>query len=270
MKCSPNTVNELEKRYCHIIDFINKKHITDLNVDEIEADELRTFIAKKDNTRWVYVALDRKSRMILHFHIGKRDTEDAKIFLSGLSHKLNDVSQVATDCLKSYISAVAKTPYGRIESAVSSIGLLRAKHLGEKLGRAITNRIETHNGNIRQHVSRMARKTRGFSRKEESLRRQLTLFFFYYNFIKRHKTLKTTPARVMRITNDEVDWESKLTEYDNMFNEMVDKPTERKRKITLPLKSSIGQKEKLDFIRDMAEKEGFKKKKKALVIPIAV
>lgn len=267
VKCSTCAVSELQKRYCHIIEFLNRKYITGLCIDEIEADELRTFIAKKDNIRWIYVAMDRNSRMVIHFHIGKRDTEDAKIFLVGLSHKLSSVSQVATDCLKSYVSAVERTPYGRIEAAVSSIGLLRSARAGERLGRAITNRIETHNGTIRQHISRLARRTRCFSKKEEGLRQHLTLFFFYYNFIKRHKSLKATPALVAGIT-DEAFWINKILEYDMLFTETANNTNSKKtyglvENVPNEVKS-IGQSDIDEFRKELIGLDGIKTKAKVI------
>lgn len=267
--CAKASISELQKRFCLIIEFLNRKYITDLSIDEIEADELRTFIKHKDNIRWVYVAMDRKSRMILHFHIGNRDNTDAKIFLTGLSYKLNNISQVSTDCLKSYVSAVAKTPYGRIEAATSSIGLLRSKYYGQKLGRTITNRIETHNGNIRQHVSRLIRRTRCFSKKEEGLRQHLTLFFFYYNFIKIHKTLKTTPAVISGIT-DEAFWENKIIEYDNLFTETYFNADSKTYGIVGNGTTSIGEQEGIEFKNEFKDKKrGSYKKNGAKIIKLS-
>ena len=216
--CSKQTVSLLMARYYSICDYLNRKLIQQLDIAEIEADEIRTFVRVKTNIKWIYVALDRDSRMIINFHIGSRDTHDAKIFLQDLSHKLSSKAKVSTDCLKSYISAVAKTPNGRIDSAINSIGLLRAADYKRELKRSITNRIETHNGNIRQHVSRLTRKTRCFSKSEERLKQHLTLFFFYYNFIKVHTSLKTTPAVFAEISDKPFTFDV-LIDYDNMFTE---------------------------------------------------
>lgn len=215
--CSVNTIKKFQVRISEIIDFINSKYIKDLDVEEIEADEIRTFVDHKTNIKWVYIALDRKSRMVLHFHVGKRDTNDARIFLEGLSAKLNAISKVSTDCLKSYISAVEQNPENYTPvSKTDSIELLRSKCLGRKLGRTITNRIETHNGNVRQHISRLTRRTRCFSKKTECLEQHLTLFFFYYNFIKKHQSLKTTPCESAGLINQAFTL-NQLIEYDLMF-----------------------------------------------------
>lgn len=136
--CSTCVVSELQRRYSTIIDFLNRRYIHDLKMPEIEADEIRTFVGNKKNIKWVYIALDRESRMVLHFHIGSRDANDAEIFLSGLSDRLSEVSQVSTDCLASYVAAVQRTRTWCDRYSTESIELQSARYFGRVLGRGIT------------------------------------------------------------------------------------------------------------------------------------
>lgn len=214
--CSTCSVTEIQRRYSTIIDFLDRRYIVDLDMPEIEADEIRTYVLNKKNVRWVYIALDRKSRMILHFHIGSRDANDAEIFLSGLSDKLNEISQVSTDCLASYCAAVDKTRSWNDFYSTEAIDLYSARHLGRVLGRGITNHIERANGTVRQHVSKLTRKTLCFAKKDESLRQHLSLFFFYYNFIKVSNKTKTVPAVAAGIIGRKFTFDN-LMEYDLMF-----------------------------------------------------
>ena len=232
--CSKQTITLLLARFSAIVDYLNKKLVRDIEIEMVEADEIRTFVRIKENIRWIYIAMDRESRLVINFHVGSRDAVDAKIFLSDLSYKLNSKTPVAMDCLKSYVTAVKRTPYGRIEAATSSIGLLRAKDYKKELPRSITNRIETHNGNVRQHVSRLTRKTRCFSKSDDKLKQHLNLFFFYYNFIKIHKAIKTTPAVSSGIADKPFTFDV-LIDYDNMFTENPSKrgkykPREKKKR----------------------------------------
>lgn len=249
--CSKQTISLLLKRFSSICDYLNRKLITNIEINEIEADELRTFVRIKTNIRWVYVAMDRDSRFIINFHIGNRDTYDAKIFLTELSYRLSSKTNVSTDCLTSYVSAVSKTPYGRIEAATSSIGLLRAVDYQKKLKRSITNRIESHNGNIRQHVSRLIRKTRCFSKCQERLKQHLTLFFFYYNFIKKHQSLSTTPSVSIGVSDTPLSFNA-IIDYDNMYTENPGKrgsykPKEKKVKVRdMPIDNDFLEKVKKD------------------------
>lgn len=214
--CSTCSVTEIQRRYSTIIDFLDRRYILNLEMPEIEADEIRTYVLNKKNVRWVYIALDRKSRMIIHFHIGSRDANDAEIFLSGLSDKLSATSQVSTDCLASYVSAVNKTRSWNDFYSTEAIDLYSARHLGRVLGRGITNHIERANGTVRQHVSKLTRKTLCFAKKDESLRQHLSLFFFYYNFMKVTKLYKTVPAVSAGLIESKFTFDT-LIEYDLMF-----------------------------------------------------
>jgi IS1 family transposase len=255
--CSIAAAVELQKRFCGIIEFLNRRYIKNLDMIDIEADEIRTFVYKKNNIRWIYIALDRKSRLVIHFHIGKRDTNDANIFLTGLSDKLKETSRISTDCLKSYTAAVAKTPLGYLPTGTESIYLLRARTFGNALTRDITNRVESHNGNVRQHVSRLTRKTRCFSKKELGLYQQLTLFFFYYNFIKKQKTIKTTPALFAKIIHKPFSIDD-LVAYDLMFTGNVNNTD------TLNSYGKVGggfDKDEMEiFLAEMSNIEGTKRK----------
>ena len=39
---------------------------------EVEADELASFVQKKSNKQWVWIAMDAKTRQIIAFHVGDR------------------------------------------------------------------------------------------------------------------------------------------------------------------------------------------------------
>src|SRR5262245_7792264 len=45
---------------------------------EVEADELSSFVQKKANKRWIWIALDAKSRQVIAFHVGDRSRKSAK------------------------------------------------------------------------------------------------------------------------------------------------------------------------------------------------
>ncbi len=50
-------------------------------------------------------------------------------------------------------------------------------------------------------MRRFTRLTNGFSKKVENLRAAVALHFCHYNFIRRHATIKTTPALAAGVTD---------------------------------------------------------------------
>lgn len=57
-----------------------------------------------------------------------------------------------------------------------------------------TSYIERLNATTRLHMRRLTRLTLAFSKKRENFEAAVALHFAYYNFVKRHNTLRCTPA----------------------------------------------------------------------------
>jgi len=57
-----------------------------------------------------------------------------------------------------------------------------------------TSFAERQNLNVRMHTRRFSRLTNAFSKKVENHAHSVALFAMYYNFVRIHKTLRTTPA----------------------------------------------------------------------------
>jgi hypothetical protein len=63
-----------------------------------------------------------------------------------------------------------------------------------------TSYAERNNLNVRMHSRRLTRLTNAFSKKIENHRHAMALHFMYYNFVRIHKTLRTTPAMAAGVT----------------------------------------------------------------------
>ena len=57
-----------------------------------------------------------------------------------------------------------------------------------------TSHIERLNATTRLHVKRLSRLTLAFSKKLENFKAAVALHFAYYNFVRRHNSLRCTPA----------------------------------------------------------------------------
>jgi hypothetical protein len=63
-----------------------------------------------------------------------------------------------------------------------------------------TSHVERQNLSIRMGMRRMTRLTNAFSKKWENLEAAYSLWFAYYNFCRKHQSLKATPAMTAGLT----------------------------------------------------------------------
>ena len=64
-----------------------------------------------------------------------------------------------------------------------------------------TSYVESHNLTMRMHCRRLNRLTTGYSKKLENFKAAIGLYFGYYNLVKIHSTLRTTPAMAAGVTS---------------------------------------------------------------------
>lgn len=107
-----------------------------------EMDEMRFFIRKKKNEMWLAYAIDKETKQVSNFYIGKRNNNTLKAVIRTLEN--SNAVKIFTDGLKNY-------PY-LISNKIHVVK------------RYATNSIERKNLSIRIHLKRFSRKTICFSR----------------------------------------------------------------------------------------------------------
>lgn len=129
----------------------------------IELDEMWTFIGKKKNKFWLWIALDRKSRMIVAFHVGKRDEAACRAFWQKIPEAIREKAIFYTDLWKAYQNVIPHKQHRPQED------------------RGQTNHVERFNGTIRHLCSRLVRQNYAFSKKLENLVAHLNIIIEDYN-----------------------------------------------------------------------------------------
>lgn len=212
-----------------------EKRIRKVKVADIQADEIWGFVRMKDKTRkrrgkdeeglgdaYTWVCMERDSKLIIAWHLGKRTAKDAEIFLEKIYRAVDGTDnrfQMTTDGYGAYPDAVSYSLGTRVDyaqlikqyaapeaddhrySPSVCTGAKPVPVIGNPDPEKIcTSHIERQNLTIRMCMRRMTRLTNGFSKKWDNLRAAFALQFAYYNFCRIHKTLRCTPAMAAGIT----------------------------------------------------------------------
>jgi IS1 family transposase len=195
-----------------------------LPCSRIEVDEIWGFVGKKDRnvhvgdslevgSVWTWCAIDADTKLVPTFKVGQRNAATATAFLQDVSSRLAYRVQLTSDGFHGYSEAVARSfgadvDYAQIvkvygtyafgERRYSTSGVLHAKKNvfwgSPDLDLISTSYVERLNATTRLHMRRLTRLTHAFSKKYENFVAAVGLHFAYYNFAKRHTTLKCTPA----------------------------------------------------------------------------
>jgi hypothetical protein len=182
---------------------------------------------------WTGICAD--SKLIISWLVGGRGLEYASPFMNDLRARLVNRVQLTSDGDKAYLQAVDEAfgedvdfaqlikIYGgttpedqRRYSPAECIGCTPTPVTGNPNPKHIsTSFAERQNLSMRMHMRRFRRLTNGFSKKLENHIHMVALYTVFYNLVRVHKTLKTTPAVAAGIA-DRV-WT--VTEICNMMEE---------------------------------------------------
>jgi len=141
------------------------------DTEAVELDEVWSFVHKKGNKQWVWLALSYQSRQVLAMVVGDRSESTCRKLWERLPPAYRRLT-VFTDFYQAYQSVVPKALH---------------HPCGKDSG--LTNTVERFNNTLRQRVGRMVRKTLSFSKSAQMHLLCLRLFIDDYNryCVKRYK-----------------------------------------------------------------------------------
>jgi|SRR5689334_15269962 len=203
-----------------------------LDCANIQIDEIWGFIGKKQKRVgeadspelgdvWTFIAIDADTKLVPCFRVGKRTSDHANAFVGDLASRMKNRIQLSSDSLHAYAQAVelsfgCNVDYGQLikvyatsemypESRYSPGEVVEIKKtiiMGmPDVDKISTSYIESQNLTVRMHCRRLTRLTNAFSKKLANFKAAIALHYGYYNFVKRHTTLRCTPAMAAGIAN---------------------------------------------------------------------
>jgi IS1 family transposase len=230
---SKNTVIKLVIDTGKACSWYQDRLFRNLTCKRIQVDEIWNFVyAKQKNVAtaktapadagdvWTWTAIDADTKLMPSWFVGNRDSESAIIFMNDLAARLANRIQLTSDGHKAYLEAIegafgadidyamlvkvygaspdsAKGRYSPAECTGSRKerieGTPDPKHVS-------TSFSERSNLTLRMHMRRFTRLTNAFSKKIENHTHAVALHMMYYNFVRIHQTLRTTPAMAAGIT----------------------------------------------------------------------
>jgi IS1 family transposase len=172
---------------------------------------------------WTWTAICAETKLVPSWLVGARDLEHATAFVQDLSERLSGRVQITSDGHRAYLQAVETAFGGNVDYAmlIKLYGPEGTKESpearyspGECCGtksqpisgnpdpaHISTSYAERQNLTMRMRMRRFTRLTNAFSKKLENLEHAVALHFFHYNFIRRHQSLRVTPAMAAGVTN---------------------------------------------------------------------
>jgi insertion element IS1 protein InsB len=135
---------------------------------EAEADEMWSFVQKKANKQWIWIAMDAITRQIIAFHVGDRSGESGKDLWANIPLVYREQATFHTDQYDVYKGVIPAEQHRAITKKARK-----------------TNHIERFNNTLRQRVSRLVRETLSFSKKLANHIGAIKYFICHYNLTRR-------------------------------------------------------------------------------------
>ena len=208
--------------------------IRNVAVESIQCDEMYSFVFCKEannkqqlpgiGEQYTFLAVDRKSKLILSHRVGKRTPENTDVFIQDVRQRVKPGCQLTTDGFMPYWPAV-NAAFGQDvhfaqQTKVYASAFPMPKRLRHELkpqgvkevrttirtgnpDRALisTSHVERTNLSVRLFNRRYTRLTLGYSKVLENLKHSTALLIGFFNFCRVHSAHGQTPAQAAGITD---------------------------------------------------------------------
>lgn len=205
-----------------------------VQAEQVQVDELWAYVfCKQKNNRtgdaehgdqYTWLGIDRKTKLIIAWHVAKRDRTEAGYFMRDLRKRIATRCQLSTDGFSGYsghLGAVFQTfrhdvDYASVTKLFASppsegpsryspakcIGVKKEPQIGcPRIDMVCTSHVERQNLNMRLFNRRMTRLTLGYSKKVRNLRYAVAIQIAFHNFCRVHSAHKQTPAVAAGLTD---------------------------------------------------------------------
>ena len=220
---APMTINRLLVQAGNACQTHHDRTVRNLTPRYIECDEQWAFCYAKDRNlpyiigdpdhagdTWTWVAIDRDTKLVISYLVSPdRTLEHARPFMLDLRSRITNRIQLTTDGLRSYLEAVesafgSEVDYAQLIKSYQPrpedgrpryAGSERRVIIGDpEYAMISTSFVERVNLTTRMSMRRYTRRTNGHSKSLEHHEHALALYFTWYNFCRRHSSIRTTPA----------------------------------------------------------------------------
>lgn len=176
--------------------------------------------ARGDGDVWVWIASDADTKLVISYLVGQRDSDHAHTLMHDLAERVDGRIQLSTDGLSTYVAAVESAFGGAIDYAMA-IKTFAAETQGQgryspprctgcekhavsgnpDQAHISTSYAERQNLSLRMGSRRFTRLTNAYSKRLENHEAAVHLHYLHFNFMRKHATLKMTPAVAAGITS---------------------------------------------------------------------
>ncbi len=223
-ECSINTIVKLTREVGEACHWYHNENVVGVTANRVQIDEIWAFyFCKQKNVHrtkeynggdvWTWTAIDAETKLMISFVQGKRDMYTCQEFTDDLYYRIKNRIQLTSDGFAAYPQAVVNTfsedvdfgqmkkiygkpiRNGKIDNRVQYLRSEKITVIGEPDEKHMTTaHVERSNLTMRMHMRRYTRATNAYSKKLYNHKLATAFHFVFYNFMRIHSTLNSTPA----------------------------------------------------------------------------